>query len=354
MNIKDRKPQSLSRRKRLVFSMIIGVLVLVIIGFSAEAFTRLKGFAPLTPAANFISIEPPGKYFVKHPTRGYAYEPGEFTITQPGPHLFRVSHQSDGLRRTHPFNQDTRKDKEQIWIFGCSFTHGFSLNDEETYPWLLQQDLPDYEVINFGVDGYSTVQSLVQLKESLQSRKKPAIVVIAYSAALHDIRNRLTRLWKKALLSNSRLGPMNYPYAMLGPDKKLLMLNDPLDYPGLALMHYSALANYLDNQYNSSLEPSYDSHEVTRAVLREFWNLCKANGSQFVLAGIYNDPLTAEMLASFNAQGAMTVDISVNMRIKENTNLPYDAHPSAIADKQFAQKLEAFLQAKLIDKAKPQ
>ena len=348
LNSKERQPRSLSRRKRLVFSMITGALVVITIGLAAEALTRLKGIEVLKLAANFISISPPGRYFIKHPTRGYAYEPGEFTVTLGTGYSFRVSHQDDGLRRTHPAYEKTPPNKKEIWIFGCSFTHGFSLNDEQTYPWLLQHDVPDYEVVNFGVDGYGDVQSLIQFKESLKSRNKPAIVVVAY-ASFHDTRNRATRLWKKLLLTNSRLGPMNFPYATLGPDKELVLLNDQLEYPGFALLRRSALANYLDNRYNISIEESYHSHEVSRAVLKEFANLCKANGIQFVVAGIMRDPLTAEMLAALNAEGVMTVDISVDLLLKENLNLPHDPHPSAIANQQFASKLETFLSTKLID-----
>src|SRR5258707_9117056 len=101
------------------------------------------------------------------------------------------------------------------------------------------------------------------------------------------------------------------------------------------------------------MEESYYSHEVSKGVLEKFWNLCKSTGFELVLAGINRDLLTAEMLESFSKKGAMTVDISVDASLKENTSLPYDGHPSAIANKQFAQKLAAFLSAMLIDKTKP-
>ena len=297
-------------------------------------------------------MDRPGNYFTKHPSRGYAHGPGEFNITVPQPYSFKVTHLETGLRITRPLNEIAPPNKKEIWVFGCSFTHGWRLNDEETYPWLLQRDLSDYEVVNFGVDGYSTVQSLIQFQESLKDRNKPAIVVVAYGV-FHDQRNALTRAWKKALLTNSRLGRMNFPYAILGPNREFVLLNDPLEYPGLTLLRYSALANYLDNQYNASIEESYYSHDVSKGVLDKFWNLCKSNGIEFVLAGINRDPLTAEMLESFSKKGAMTVDISVDASLKENTSLPYDGHPSAIANKQFAQKLAAFLSAMLIDKTKP-
>ncbi len=345
---KAHQPPALPRRKRLLFSIVTGLMVIVVIAWGCEALTRLKGFKPLARYPLFSSIKPPGRYFVKHPTRGFAYEPGEFTLTLNTGYSFKVSHQEDGLRRTHEVTEKASPDKKEIWIFGCSFTHGFSLNDEETYPWVLQHDLPDYEVVNFGVDGYSTVQSLIQFKETLKNRNKPAIVIVAY-ASFHDYRNRLTRSWKKEVLQNSHLGLMNYPYAVLGADDKLVLLNEPLEYPYLGLMRYSALANYLDNQYNSAVETSYRSHDVSRAVLKEFANFCKANGIQFVVAGIWGEPLTAEMLSTLNAAGVMAVDISVDLLRKENVNLPYNGHPSPFANQQFASKLESFLLTKVID-----
>ena len=351
MNPAGANRNPLSLRKRILFSVFTGLVVIVVIGLLAEAFTRMKGFTPLISTPLILSIEPPGSYFTAHANRGWAHLPGEFKLTVAGPYSFKVTHASNSLRITHPLDAKTSGNKKEIWIFGCSLTHGWRLNDAETYPWLLQQDLPDYEVVNFGVDGYGSVQSLIQLQESLKAGKKPAIVVFAY-AWFHDPRNVLTRSWKKALFINNRLGAVNYPYGRMSADNKLVLCNDPLAYAGFPLLRYSALANLLDEQYDASLEGSYRQHEVSRAVVDEFWNLCKSNGIEFVLAGIYPDPLATEMLQSFNAKGAMTVDISVDMTLPENANMPYDAHPSAVANKQFAQKLKAFLRARLMDKTK--
>ena len=49
------------------------------------------------------------------------------------------------------------------------------------------------------------------------------------------------------------------------------------------------------------------------------------------------------MLEYARSEGIMVTDISVDLRIKENTNLPHDCHPSAFAHEQYAEKLEAFL-----------
>ena len=134
------------------------------------------------------------KFFSKHPTLGYSHIAGKFTVTLGDGYSFKVTHLPNTLRITHPLNTYGQEDlqKEEIWIFGCSFTHGWSLNDQETYPWFIQQRFPEYEVINFGVSGYGTIHSLIQLNEALEKGRRPKIAVLTYGS-LHDERNVFLR-----------------------------------------------------------------------------------------------------------------------------------------------------------------
>src|SRR6185503_2200430 len=122
--------------------------------------------------------------------------PGQLRLTLMNDYSFRVTHLSNGLRITHPLADPIAENRDQIWIFGCSFTHGFGVNDDGTYPWILQSRLTGYEIVNFGTDGYGSVQSLIQFEEALQAGRKPALVIVAY-ASFHDMRNAMTRLWRK-------------------------------------------------------------------------------------------------------------------------------------------------------------
>jgi len=354
------KPRKLSRRKRILFALITFTLSLTLIGLVSEALMRWSGFKVWTSPPLFVAIDPPGPYFRKHPTRGFAHVPGKFRLTLEKNYSFIVTHRADGLRITRPITTPNLAEQKPIWIFGCSFTHGFSVSDEQTYPWILQAELPDYDVINFGTDGYGTVQSLIQFRETLKVGKKPAVVVVAY-AYFHDMRNALTRTWRKDLSGNNSADPISFPYATLNPDGKLVILNEPLRYRGEFLLRHSAVLNYLDDRLNSYLTKRFDAsqsppsmtEQVTRAVLEEFRNECKAEGIPFVLAGISYDPRTAEMLAYFKNKGVPTVDISVDSKIVENTNYPFDVHPSFQANTQSAEKLRAFLvQGFLVSKPK--
>lgn len=55
----------------------------------------------------------------------------------------------------------------ELMVFGCSFTFGHGLMDEQTWPWLLAQDLgPSWCVENYGHRAFGAQQMLLQLEEN--------------------------------------------------------------------------------------------------------------------------------------------------------------------------------------------
>ncbi len=58
--------------------------------------------------------------------------------------------------------------KKNIITIGCSFTFGIGVNDNETYPFFLQNLLPNYNVYNAGVAGYGLahVVRMLELSDS--------------------------------------------------------------------------------------------------------------------------------------------------------------------------------------------
>lgn len=340
-------PRSLSRRKKILFVLVLNTLLLLLLVIASEFALRRKGLTPWINYPTNVVWRSAPTYYRNHPTLGYITKPGEYRFTLAGGYTFKTTHLSNGLRITHPLNTYPSKDKKEIWIFGCSQTLGWTLNDEETFPWLVQEKFTDYEVVNFGGGAYSNVQSLIQLREALESGKKPAVVILAYGS-FHDERNTLTRAWSKTRLSYAEF-KVTLPYMRWSRNGKPELLYQPLEYNAIPLARYSALANFLDDTYDRALESSYHSHEVSKAIIEEFFNICKNNGIVFVVAGIFASPATAEMLDYCRSKGMMAVDMSVDMSIKENTNLPYDGHPSAIANRQFAQKLNSFLCSKVMN-----
>ena len=231
-------------------------------------------------------------------------------------------------------------------MFGDSITYGWSVNDEESYAWLLHEKLPEYRVVNFGVGGYGTVHALIQLREALSQQQPPQLAIVTY-ASWHDPRNTFIRTRRKMVLPSSHLGPLHQPYAQLTMDGKIEIVNDSLTYREFPLMRYSAFMHAVEETYNSYEERHARSHEITRLLFKEIIDLCKAKAIPVIIASVTSDPLTTDLLNYCASQGAKTIDISVDLAIKENNNLPFDSHPSAAAHRQYAEKLASFLRQQL-------
>ena len=188
-----RRTLALTRRKQLVFSLIYLVVLAAVTAVAAELLARLYGIEPWDVPDLPIHVTPGGRFYATHPKLGYTHLPGAFLVTLPDGYAFRVTHLPNTLRVTHPLpTAAPEHPKPEIWLFGCSFTHGWSLNDQETYPWRLQERFPASAVVNYGVGGYGTIHALLQLWAALHTRAPPVVAIYAY-AGFHDERNTVLR-----------------------------------------------------------------------------------------------------------------------------------------------------------------
>ena len=339
----------LTGKKRLWFRLLYYPLMALLIFSVAEIAVRIKGFRPWTTTRPDIVVEPGGKFYQAHPLLGYTLLPGHYKVTLAGSYSYEVTNLDSTLRITHPLSTYPGGVKKGIWIFGDSVTYGQSVNDEETFCWLLQERFPDYEIVNFGVMGYGELHSLIQLRESLNHGDKPKLVILTY-ASWQDVRSTFIRLRRKIVAPTASLGPVNQPYARLNSDGRLDILTDALVYRPFPLMGYSAFINFLEESYDKYEERQSRSHEVTKAIIKEISALCRAQGIELVVAGLTSDPTTADMFEYLKGDGIKLVNISVDfLNIKENNNLPYDSHPSAVAHRQYADKLDAFLRNSVLN-----
>jgi hypothetical protein len=310
---------------------------------AGEWLLRRDGWQPWAVHDPGIRVSPGGRVVQQHPTLGYTHLAGRYEVTLGDGFSFVMTHGPDTLRITSPGDTAGADGRPEIWILGCSATHGWSLNDAETYPWVLQAMLPQYHVVNFGVSGYGTLHSLIQFREALAvPRPRPAIVVLAYGD-FHDARNTFARQRRKEVVPWNRLGPLSQPVARLQADGSLVIGMAAAEYRPWPLMNHLALVNKLESSYNELEVRALGSHEVSEKLMLDIATLARDNGARFVLAGIWNGRLTADMLAFAAQRGIQTVDISVDTSLPENNNLPHDIHPSALANRRYAEKLGAVL-----------
>jgi hypothetical protein len=109
--------------------------------------------------------------------------------------LFDVHYTIDenGLRKTPPIIAD--KSTKSIVFFGCSFTFGHGLNDNQVMPNMVQNQVKNkYKVYNFSSSGYGTHQMLAAIEYNMVDsivKYKPRIFIYD---AIGDHLNRLLNL----------------------------------------------------------------------------------------------------------------------------------------------------------------
>jgi len=334
-------------RRRALATATLALAATALSLLAAEPIARARGFRPWTPDPVLAEVEPGGSLYVGDPILGYALRPGAFQVTLAGGLRFHATHDALGHRISRPAAaQDAAATQGEIWIFGDSFSYGWSVSDEESYPWLLQTAFPRHRVLNFAVGGYGTLQALLQLEAELATRPRPGAVVLAHNF-FHDSRNTFSRLRRREVVPWNRLGPIRHPLARLGPAGRLALGSAPVVYAELPLMRRSALANLAATAWDLLDDRGLRGPEVTRALLARFVAAAQSRGAPVVFVTLEASPANPPILHTAASLGARAADISLDLRIRANTNLPHDGHPSALAHRRYAKRLAPLLRAAL-------
>lgn len=336
-----RMPTSPASQSRLTLYLSMAGITLLLLVLILEGMLRLVGYKGYEAKMVPIHLEGGDRFFVPDSLYGYAVQEGSFRITQANQLTFEVNHDSSRHRICAlPSPSDTLS-KPEIWILGCSFTHGWGVNDDEAWPWRLQHQFPDYRVINFATSGYGNLHSCLQLNNALSAGHKPELVILAY-AGFHDQRNTANGFWMKTLSTFGVLGEYGYPYARWHGDT-LVTATKPIGYAGLPGMHRSALMHFLDNLKNYAEDHSLASHKVSQHLIGEINELSQEAGANFLLAGITQDPATSDMLTFFESQAVPVVDMAVDLTDPALSFLPVDPHPNPAAHLLYAKVISGKL-----------
>jgi hypothetical protein len=289
-----------------------------------------------------IVIEPGGKYQVPDPVLGFRPLPGSYVGVFDHRYVWHFTNLADTTRITRPLETYVGPPRGPgIWVFGCSFVQGWGLDDADTFPWKLQERFSGHDVVNFGVGGYGTLQSLLQFQRALHERPAPAVVVLAY-AHFHDERNTRTTAWRDANFNYERFGTTAQPYARFDASGRLRVEHSDASVPLMSLRSRSAVFDLVAAGYGGLLDLRLRSHEVSERLIDQFVEESRRHGVSFVLTGISSWGITRATLGRFAARGMTTADISVNLDDPAN-RIPYDGHPSARANTAYAERVAAVL-----------
>ena len=312
--------------------------VVVFVAGVGEIVARALGHEPWRPAAPGLRVEPGGRLYQADPLLGYTMLPGRFRVGMESGYAFRVTHGADTLRVVRPEEVAVPEGAPELWIFGCSFSYGWAVEDADVYAWQVQRALPDWRVRNFAVNGYGTVQALLRLEHELAAGGRPAVVLLAH-AAFHEDRNTFVRERGKRVAPFSTLGPLTQPRARLASDGTLVIDPAPVVYRPWPGMQHSALVHLVEQRWNAWERRRARGPEVTAALVDRFVDAAKGAGARVVVAGIAGR--TDALLERAAQRGATPLSMALDLDAPGMRNLPHDGHPSAKAHRGYAARVVA-------------
>lgn len=216
---------------------------------------------------------------------------------------------------------DIKNYNDHLWFFGCSYTWGWGLNDNEIFTDVMQQKIKSYKIHNYSIPAYGNIHYLLQLKQLLKTEAKPKAAVFMYNF-FHPQRN---------VAAPSRLRNIN----TLGKD---------LYHPAGYLENEELKIKTIPISDNQGKDPSRKYMlEVTKKIFIELLNICKAN--DIIPIVCLQDTEPDDSMAAFLINKGFTVfDLNIDLSKPGMRNYPLDAHPSFRAHKKYADKLIKNLQ----------
>ena len=121
----------------------------------------------------------------------------------------------------------------QLAVYGCSFTYGTGLADDETFVALLQQDMPHVKIRSRGIGGQSSVQNYLQFQHDIAQGNVDAAIFAIISD--HRFRNIPHPQRMQQFLHNDwhRIGVEHVPVIRQGRDGQNSIQYVPIWQPAL-------------------------------------------------------------------------------------------------------------------------
>jgi len=232
-------------------------------------------------------------------------------------YTFVSSVDREGRRLARP-DPTVRKAGKKIWIFGDSWVFGWGVNDDQTFPWLLQQSLPNVEVTNFALNGGSSVNELIELRKAIASGEKPDIAILVTPSYFLE-RNVLDLNWLRQV---SGTAEVSRAYIGIGNALKI-------DKVKLPQWNYQC-----SSECGSLIYPIEYEQAVALKILEEAWGLLQNSGARGIVArslGGTNDPVTI----GAKRIGFDIVDMAREHAGEPLTLDPFDSHPNAKVQRYF-------------------
>jgi hypothetical protein len=336
-------------RKKILYTIFILISTLVI----CEVGLRLLGYQVDTPPKINLKFAPTN-CFKTDSVWGIRLEPGKYQVTINEGLSYGVTHNNQGERIC--LNTPGTEVLPEWWFLGCSMTYGMGVDDSCTYPYQLQQALPQKRLRNLAIPGTGGLHQYLRLKKALESGQQPEAVFYSY-IDFHDSRNVFSSSTADVIgigvATNKRPQGSSfwgYAYARKQNETYPIQLKDlskqRAKLPGT---RYLALCNAIQKMIDHKNDARLSMEEVSRHFLLEAYRLCKTRGISFAVVFMRSGGANDSMRQFCATQKIRVIDISVDFSNPAMTNLPYDPHPSPQAHGMMAEKFLSQLRENPLD-----
>jgi hypothetical protein len=283
----------------------------------------------------------PAEYRISRfdPDLGWSYLPNLSTVQRFGSAGRPVAIYTDamGNRVADPAFQ-LNPEAPTVVLAGCSYTFGHGLPYEETFAGRLAstEGFP-FQVINLGVQGYGTDQSLLSLERVLP---KVNAKVVIYTFLLDHVK-RNDNADRRFIFPKARF-PGTKPRFEAGRDGSLRLASRPHRYEEAIDCHLCDLVQLFWNRWGP--QPSIP---LTRALVKAMKEYVESRGAIFVLV-LWTNPhqIATEQLAEalFPGLHANSVDVGAGAPPAFGAwMIPGETHPDARAHAYVASRIGAKL-----------
>ena len=300
------------------FSSVIALL-------SAEAALQLAGYQPWKANINGNRQ----KFHESHPVLGWRSMEGSYLLPpyHPSGTDIHYTFLANGMRKSHESQNNSRDDRPKLLLLGGSYTQGWAISDDETYAWKLQERFPFVEVMNYGVGGYGTYQSLLVLEKVLPSIPNPRLVIYGFIEH-HESRNAGTANWMEAVLKFGRKD-IFLPFVTMNTDGYLV--RHPPEHLRLwPLRKKSSLVSSSQNVFMriKAKGRAKERRRVTEQLLLETQKLCQGHGTDlFVVILASTQSTTKHYMEFLENNNIMVADCTYPLTSK--MKVKGDGHPNS-------------------------
>lgn len=249
----------------------INILLFLLLGILIEGVFRVVGI-PYK-----VKYVPNENAFARFDTElGWSYIPNKSSIQKTENITTPVYFDKNGFRVPRP---DTQLDsfKPSVLFIGDSFTFGHGLSYEESFVGKFDALIgSQYQIVNLGVQGYGSDQTLLALKKYLN--KFNAKVVIYTFIEDHILRNGSYD--RRMLVPTAKFLGTKPQFALTG-DNKLYLARKPLLYKDYIHSYLIDLLKMRGGKLMGSFPPYPE--DLTKAIIQEMKRYSNEHGARFIV-----------------------------------------------------------------------